>query len=109
MQLNEHHLITSLDQLAQQYGQPHKRAVLKQKDRLDEQSRAFIAAAPFVLLSTAGASGVDCSPRGDQPGFVTVVDDKMLLMPDRRGNNRVDSLKILWRIMRLACYFSCPA
>jgi PPOX class probable FMN-dependent enzyme len=89
----DRHVITSLDQLLEIYDPPSERAVLKQIDHLDEHCRAFIAAAPFLLLATSGPAGVDCSPRGDQPGFAVVADDKTLLLPDRRGNNRLDSLK----------------
>lgn len=85
--------ITSLDQLAELYDPPSERVILKQIDRLDEHCRTFIAASPFCILATCGSSGVDCSPRGDQPGFVEVADDTTLLLPDRRGNNRIDSLK----------------
>jgi PPOX class probable FMN-dependent enzyme len=85
--------VTSLDQLEQLYDAPSERVLLKQIDHLDEICRAFIAASPFVLMATHGAAGADCSPRGDRPGFVTVEDDKTLLLPDRRGNNRIDSLR----------------
>jgi hypothetical protein len=85
--------ITSLDQLETLYEPPSERVRLKQIDHLDEHCRAFIAASPFVLLATFGVTGADCSPRGDRPGFVTVEDDKTLLLPDRRGNNRIDSLR----------------
>jgi PPOX class probable FMN-dependent enzyme len=79
--------VTSLDQLEQLYDAPSERVRLKQIDHLDEHCRAFL------LLATSGAAGADCSPRGDRPGFVIVEDDKTLLVPDRRGNNRIDSLR----------------
>ncbi|HEY0556334.1 MAG TPA: pyridoxamine 5'-phosphate oxidase family protein [Thermoanaerobaculia bacterium] len=85
--------ITSLDHLESLYDAPSERVRLKQIDHLDDHCRAFIAASPFLLLATHGAAGADCSPRGDRPGFVTVEDDKTLLLPDRRGNNRIDSLR----------------
>jgi uncharacterized protein len=87
------HTITSLDELLALYEAPSERARLKQIDRLDEHCRAFIAASPFALLATAGPAGVDCSPRGDGPGFARVADERTLLLPDRRGNNRLDSLR----------------
>lgn len=93
MDLDRSHTITSLDRLTALYDPPSERVLLKQMDRLDEHSRAFIAASPLLLLSTCGSAGLDCSPRGDQPGFVTVADEKTLLLPDRRGNNRIDSLR----------------
>ena len=87
--------ITSAEQLAALYDPPSERVRLKQIDHLDEHCRAFIAASPFLVLATCGPSGLDCSPRGDPPGFVEVQDDKTLLLPDRRGNNRIDSLRNL--------------
>jgi PPOX class probable FMN-dependent enzyme len=86
--------VTSLEDLSAHYAAPAELVVKKQIDRLDEFCRRFIALSPFVCLSTADREGrVDCSPRGGAPGFVEVVDERTLLLPDRRGNNRVDSLK----------------
>jgi PPOX class probable FMN-dependent enzyme len=85
--------ITSLDALHGLYDAPSERVRLKQIDRLDEHCRAFIAASPFLILATCGSAGADGSPRGDHPGFVEVADDTTLLLPDRRGNNRIDSLR----------------
>jgi len=86
--------IDTIEGLERLYGAPSERAVLKQMDHLDAHSRAFIEASPFVLLATSGpVTGVDCSPRGDRAGFVQVVDERTLLIPDRRGNNRIDSLR----------------
>jgi len=108
MYLADPYLITSLDQLSEQYDPPAERSLLKQSDQLDAHSRAFIAAAPFMLLATCGPSGVDCSPRGDQPGFVQVADDKTLLIPDRRGNNRIDSLKNIVANAAVGLLFMVP-
>lgn len=97
--MDDPHAVASVDELARLYDAPSERAVLKQLDRLDGHARAFIAASPFVLLATCGrsadgrAAGADCSPRGDRPGFVQVAGDRTLLLPDRRGNNRLDSLR----------------
>ena len=63
---------------------------------------------PFAALATSGPAGLDCSPRGDLPGFVRVHDDKTLMMPDRRGNNRVDSLRNIVRDPRVALLFLIP-
>ena len=83
----------TVEELRSSYGQPSERAVKKSLDRLDRHCRRFIGLSPFVVLATAGADGrVDCSPRGDPPGFVEVLDDRTVLLPDRPGNNRVDSL-----------------
>ena len=74
------------------YGEPSERARKKQMARLDLHCRNIIARSPFCVLSTAGADGrADASPRGDAPGFVAVLDERTLLIPDRPGNNRVDS------------------
>ena len=78
------------------YGPALERSVRKQMDRLDEHSRAFLAASPMMFLATIGAgpgARADNTPRGDRPGFVQVADDYTLLIPDRRGNNRIDSLR----------------
>ena len=69
---------------------------------------ALIAAAPFAVLATAGPEGLDCSPRGDRPGFVRVADPRTLILPDRRGNNRIDSLRNIVRDARVALLFLIP-
>lgn len=75
-------------------GSPGERAVRKQLPALDPHARAFVAASPFALLATSGADGsCDVSPRGDGPGFVRVLDDRTLALPDRPGNRRLDSLR----------------
>lgn len=85
--------IESKSELRTRYGAPSERAVKKEMTHLDVHCRNFIAISPFLTLATAGADGrLDCSPRGDAPGFVQVLDEKTLLIPDRKGNNRVDSL-----------------
>src|SRR5262249_14703664 len=80
----------------------------KEADRVTSHYRAFIEAAPFFALATAGPDGLDCSPRGDAPGFVRVHDEKTLLVPDRRGNNRIDSLRNLLSDPRVALLFLIP-
>ncbi len=85
--------ISDPDTLNGLYGAPSRLAADKCIDHLDKHARRFISLSPFLCLATAdGAGRLDVSPRGDAPGFVQVVDDKRLLIPDRRGNNRVDSL-----------------
>lgn len=91
--MDDSHVIHTLDQLAALYGEPNERSAKKEIYHLDEHCRALIAASPFMLLATCGNTSADCSPRGDPPGFVKVLDDHTLLIPDRKGNNRVDSLK----------------
>ena len=69
---------------------------------------ALIAAAPFAVLATSGPEGLDCSPRGDRPGFVRIADPHTLILPDRRGNNRIDSLRNIVRDPRVALLFLIP-
>ena len=80
--------------LRELYGNPGERAVAKEQARLDEPTRAFIAHSPFLVMGTASADGrCDVSPKGDAPGFVHVLDDHHLAIPDRLGNNRLDGLR----------------
>jgi hypothetical protein len=102
------HAITSVAALEALYDKPSERALLKQLDRLDRPCRDFIAASPFLLLATSGSKGGDCSPRGDQPGFVAIEDDRTLLLPDRRGNNRIDSLRNIVENPMVALLFLIP-
>src|ERR1700740_989216 len=81
-------------ELATLYARPLERVLRKEIDHVDAAGRTFIAASPFLVLATGSAQGLDCSPKGDKPGFVQVEDDgRTLLVPDRRGNNRIDSIK----------------
>jgi uncharacterized protein len=102
------HTITSVDELEALYGLPSGAAVFKEIDHVNAQYRAFIEAAPFFVLATVGPEGVDCSPRGDAPGFVGVADERTLLIPDRRGNNRIDSLRNIVRDPRVSLLFLVP-
>jgi uncharacterized protein len=102
------HLVTSVEQLAAIYGEPHGPAVVKEIDHVNAEYRAFIEAAPFCAMGTSGSEGLDCTPRGDPPGFVRVRDEKTLLIPDRRGNNRIDSLRNLIGDPRIALLFLIP-
>ena len=101
-------LITSLDQLRAVYGEPTDVSIAKEIDHVSDHYRAFIEAAPFFALATVGPEGLDCSPRGDTPGFVRIADPKTLLVPDRRGNNRIDSLRNIMRDPRVALLFLIP-
>ena len=102
------HTITSLRELEALYGEVNKASLLKETDRVVPEYRAFIEAAPFAALATSGPEGLDCSPRGDGPGFIRVLDDKTLLLPDRRGNNRIDSLRNIVRDPNIALLFLIP-
>jgi PPOX class probable FMN-dependent enzyme len=86
--------IDSVGALHELYGPPGELALKKQLSRLDKHCRAFIALSPFLVIASSSLEGAcDASPRGDQPGFVAVIDDHTLIIPDRRGNNRVDTLE----------------
>jgi PPOX class probable FMN-dependent enzyme len=101
-------MLTTIEQIEALYGQPHERALRKEIAYVNEDYRAFIEVAPFVVLATAGPDGLDCSPRGDAPGFVRVVDERTLALPDRIGNNRLDSLRNIIVEPRLALLFIIP-
>ncbi|MCC6434111.1 MAG: pyridoxamine 5'-phosphate oxidase family protein [Acidimicrobiales bacterium] len=101
-------MITSEAELDALYGEPVPAAVLKELPVISEDYRRFIDASPFVLLATVGPEGLDCSPRGDPAGFARVLDERTLLIPDRRGNNRVDSLRNIVRDPRVALLFLIP-
>ena len=94
--------------LAAIYGESSAGAVAKEIDYIHPHYKAMIEASPFLVLATSGPEGLDCSPRGDPAGFVDVLDDKTLLIPDRRGNNRIDSLHNIIRDDRVALLFLIP-
>jgi PPOX class probable FMN-dependent enzyme len=88
------HDVGSVQQLREIYAPPAERAVRKQQDRLDDHCRRFIALSPFVLVATSSSSGAcDVSPKGGPPGFVRVLDDHRLLIPDATGNRRLDGMQ----------------
>jgi PPOX class probable FMN-dependent enzyme len=97
--------VAELDEL---YGSALERSVLKQLDRLDDYCREFIAASPMVVVSTQADGMADSSPRGDVPGFVKVAGDRTLLIPDRRGNNRLDTLRNIVRNPAIGLLFLIP-
>ncbi len=92
---NDAYTVTSLDDLAKIYAEPLPHIATKETDRITEVGRAFIAASPFLVLATSNGTSIDCSPKGDAPGFVQLLDDRTLLIPDRPGNNRIDGMKNL--------------
>jgi PPOX class probable FMN-dependent enzyme len=100
--------ITSVEDLEALYGRPSENSLIKEVDHVTPRYRQLIEASPFAVLATSGPEGLDCSPRGDQPGFVRVVDDRTLMLPDRRGNNRTDSLRNIIRDPRVALLFMVP-
>jgi PPOX class probable FMN-dependent enzyme len=98
--------IQDLDSLYQ--PAPNEASTVKEVPVITPQYRALIEASPFAALATSGPEGLDCSPRGDQPGFVRIPDERTLLMPDRRGNNRIDSLRNIVRDPRVGLMFLIP-
>ena len=101
-------IISTIEELEALYGQPGETSTVKEADWITPQYRALIDASPFVALATAGPEGLDCSPRGDAGQAVRVVDERMVMMPDRRGNNRCDSLRNIVRDPRVALLFLIP-
>ncbi|HEY1042444.1 MAG TPA: pyridoxamine 5'-phosphate oxidase family protein [Telluria sp.] len=102
------HEITSVEALQRLYGEPGEASLLKVADRIAPVYRPLIDAARFLALATAGPDGLDVSPRGDPAGFVHVEDEHTLLLPDRRGNNRIDSLRNVLHDPRVALLFLIP-
>jgi len=102
-------IIATIDELEAIYAvKPVAASTVKEVARITPHYRALIEASPFVALATSGPEGLDCSPRGDTPGFVRVIDETTLAMPDRRGNNRIDSLRNIVRDPRVALLFLIP-
>jgi len=102
------HLLTTVEQLEAHYGHPHGGAVVKEIDHINDNYRKLIEAAPFVAIATGGPDGLDCSPKGDSAGFVHVLDDKTLAIPDRPGNNRIDGFRNIVHDPRIALLFLIP-
>lgn len=102
------HLVTEPAALQALYGAPGEASLKKEVDHVHPHYRAFIEAAPFAMLATCGPDGLDASPRGAPAGFVVVEDEKTLLLPDRRGNNRMDSLLNVLADPRVALLFLVP-
>lgn len=101
-------VIKTIEELEALYGQPGEASLAKEVDYIAPDYRAYIAASPFVTIATAGPDGLDCSPRGDKAGFVRIHDERTLLLPDRRGNNRVDTLRNILRDPRVGLLFVIP-
>jgi uncharacterized protein len=104
----DNHRVTTLAQLEALYGERSPASIAKEIDHINAGYRKMIEAAPFVTIATAGPEGLDCSPKGDAPGFVRVLDDKTLAIPDRPGNNRIDGFRNLLRDPRIALLFLIP-
>jgi uncharacterized protein len=103
------HVITTMAELEALYNeQPYGPSLIKEIDHLNETYRKLIEAAPFFALASNGPDGLDCSPRGDPAGFVRVLDERIIAVPDRRGNNRIDSMRNLIHDPRVALLFLIP-
>lgn len=102
------YVLTTEDQLEGLYGKPAAASQRKETDHLHPYYQALIRASSFAILATSGPEGLDASPRGDAPGFVEIEDERTLLLPDRRGNNRVDSLRNVVRDPRVGLLFLIP-
>ena len=103
------HVVTTESELRDLLGSPSDRAIKKDVAVLDEHCRAFIARSPFLLLATASARGrCDVSPKGDVPGFVRVLDDRHLVIPDRPGNRRLDGMRNLLQNPHVGTIFLIP-
>jgi len=103
------HTITTLAELEALYGEANPISLAKETVRLTPEYRRWIETAPFFAVATSGAGGIDCSPRGDEPGkLIRIFDDRTLAFADRRGNNRLDTLKNLVADPRIALLFLIP-
>ena len=106
--MQDAHLVTDAAALRTLYGEPSDGAIAKEVNHVHPHYRAMIEASPFMVMATSGPDGLDVSPRGDPPGFVVVENETTLLIPDRRGNNRTDSLSNLIADPRIALLFLIP-
>ena len=101
-------MIENIEQLESIYGLPGESSTVKVTASLTPEYREFVEASSFLALATCGPEGLDCSPRGDRRGVLEIVNDLTLHMPDRRGNNRVDSLRNIVRDPQVALLFFLP-
>ena len=109
MDVDQEFQITTTAELEKLYRDaPYGPAVFKETDHVTPQYRKLIEAAPFVAVATSGPEGLDCSPKGDAAGFVRILDDKTLAIPDRPGNNRIDGFRNIMRDPRIALLFLIP-
>ena len=102
-------VVQDIAEIRERYGEPMERTIKKQLPRLEKHSRAFIKLSPFLVIASTDPSGrCDASPKGDAPGFVAVIDDETLLIPDRLGNNRVDTIGNLLASPGIGLIFFVP-
>lgn len=100
--------LTTISALEAHYGAANPTSLTKEIDHINPDYRAFIEVAPFLIIASVGPEGLDCSPRGDPAGFVKVIDPKTLDLPDRRGNNRIDTLRNIVCDPRVSLIFLIP-
>jgi len=100
--------ITKPEEVRALYGEPSDLVQKKVLDHLDKHSQHFIRLSPFVVIASSDDRGADATPRGDAPGFVAILDDRRLLIPDRRGNNRIDTLLNVARNPQIGLLFMVP-
>ncbi len=100
--------VSTIEELEAIYGEPLPQSLVKEIDYISDHYRSFIKKSPFMVLASVAEEGLDCSPRGDPAGFVRVVDEKTLMIPDRRGNNRIDTLRNIVRDPRVSLLFLVP-
>ncbi len=101
-------IIETIEELETIYNNPGESSQVKESPVVTEEYRRLIEASPFVSLASVGPEGLDCSPRGDLKGFVRIHDERTLMLPDRRGNNRADTLRNVVRDPRVALLFLIP-
>jgi len=106
--MSEEHVVRSLGALEGLYGRPRPQSLLKEVATITPEYRAWIESSPLVVLASVGAAGVDCTPRGDAGRVVHVLDERRLLLPDRPGNNRIDTMRNLIEDPRVALLFLIP-
>lgn len=100
--------VTTIEELEALYGEASPMSLRKETPSITSEYQALIEASPFVAMATTGPEGMDCSPKGDAAGFVRVLDEQTLAIPDRRGNNRLDSLRNLMHDPRIGLLFLIP-
>ena len=100
--------VTTIEELERLYGAPSQAAIVKEINYISDHYRVFIEKAPFVIIASSGPQGLDCSPRGDPAGFVRVRDRKTVLIPDRPGNNRIDTLRNILSDPRVSLLLMIP-
>lgn len=102
------HRVESIEALEILYAQPSVAAIGKETAEINDAYRKLIEAAPFVAIASIGSGGMDCSPRGDAPSFVRILDKQTIAIPDRRGNNRLDTLRNIVQDPCVALLFLIP-